>query len=149
MSANRSPSFSGARLLSPKLLASLPGLSGSLVPVASGATIYCLYRPGAPNRPLLLLLHGYPQNHKMWLSFAARLPEDWPLLIPDLPGCASFSRLRGVDLIKVSHPLGTAGLLRILRPTVPASRTVSGNGPKIWRISCTPSTPLVPLTAPR
>jgi haloacetate dehalogenase len=63
--------------------------------VASGASVYCQYRPSsnpeASARPLLLLIHGYPQNHKMWIDFVNGLPDDFSILIPDLPGCAHLS----------------------------------------------------------
>lgn len=56
----------------------------------SGASIYSRYRPShnaeATRRPLLVLLHGYPQNHMMWKEFVKGLPGDFDLVIPDLPG---------------------------------------------------------------
>jgi haloacetate dehalogenase len=36
--------------------------------------------------PPLLLLHGYPQNHVMWHQVAARLQQEFSLVIPDLRG---------------------------------------------------------------
>ncbi|KAJ9638758.1 hypothetical protein H2199_006618 [Coniosporium tulheliwenetii] len=42
--------------------------------------------PGAPPRPLLVLLHGYPQTSFMWRHLIKLLPSDLPLFIPDLPG---------------------------------------------------------------
>lgn len=36
--------------------------------------------------PPALLLHGYPQTHRMWDKVATRLAERFTLVIPDLPG---------------------------------------------------------------
>lgn len=36
--------------------------------------------------PPLLLLHGYPETHIAWRKIAARLSQDYRLIIPDLPG---------------------------------------------------------------
>ena len=36
--------------------------------------------------PLLLLLHGYPQNHVCWHRIAPALADHFTLIIPDLPG---------------------------------------------------------------
>lgn len=56
----------------------------------AGALIYCKYRissnPEATRRPLLVLIHGYPQNHTMWKEFVKGLPDDFHLVVPDLPG---------------------------------------------------------------
>lgn len=48
-----------------------------------------IHRPSKPKNTLVLL-HGYPQNHTLWHTVAAKLPlEDWNIIIPDLPGCVS------------------------------------------------------------
>lgn len=39
-----------------------------------------------PGRPVLLLLHGYPETHAMWHRLAPLLAEDFSLVIPDLRG---------------------------------------------------------------
>lgn len=36
--------------------------------------------------PVLVLLHGFPQNSLMYKNFIGEIPEKWHLLIPDLPG---------------------------------------------------------------
>jgi haloacetate dehalogenase len=54
--------------------------------VSSGAEIVTHYRTSGSKRPLLLLLHGYPQNSSMWKDFASSIAPDWSLFIPDLPG---------------------------------------------------------------
>ena len=39
-----------------------------------------------PDKPPLLLLHGYPFDHTMWEHVRSRLPKDRPVMAPDLPG---------------------------------------------------------------
>jgi haloacetate dehalogenase len=39
-----------------------------------------------PGRPVLLLLHGYPQTHAMWHRVAPRLADEFSLVVPDLRG---------------------------------------------------------------
>lgn len=54
-----------------------------------GSVIHCHFRPPVPlasPRPLLVLLHGYPQTSFMWRHLIKLLPSDVPLFIPDLPG---------------------------------------------------------------
>ncbi|CAE6539569.1 unnamed protein product [Rhizoctonia solani] len=55
----------------------------------SGASVYCKYKlsssPEATRRPVLLLIHGYPQNHLMWKDFVKGLPDEFHLVVPDLP----------------------------------------------------------------
>ena len=41
---------------------------------------------GNPQKPPLLLLHGYPQTSAMWHLMAPLLADDWQLIIPDLRG---------------------------------------------------------------
>ncbi|MDT0167259.1 alpha/beta hydrolase [Actinotalea sp. AC32] len=43
-------------------------------------------RKGAPDRPPLVLLHGFPLDHRMWLDVTDLLPGDPTVLAPDLPG---------------------------------------------------------------
>ena len=39
-----------------------------------------------PGKPVLLLLHGYPQTHVLWHTLAPFLSKDFSLVIPDLRG---------------------------------------------------------------
>ncbi|WP_225753735.1 alpha/beta fold hydrolase [Actinotalea sp. Marseille-Q4924] len=43
-------------------------------------------RQGAPDRLPLVLLHGFPLDHRMWLDVTDLLPGDPTVLAPDLPG---------------------------------------------------------------
>ena len=42
-------------------------------------------RPG-PGRPTLVLIHGFASMKENWVLWMQKLPSDWHLLIPDLPG---------------------------------------------------------------
>lgn len=54
--------------------------------VAVGGTeLHVLVRPN-PGKPVLLLLHGYPETHAMWHKLAPLLADDFSLIIPDLRG---------------------------------------------------------------
>jgi haloacetate dehalogenase len=50
-----------------------------------GTEIHALVRPN-PGKPVLLLLHGYPETHVMWHRLAPLVAEDFSLVIPDLRG---------------------------------------------------------------
>ncbi|WP_203299097.1 alpha/beta fold hydrolase [Marinobacter sediminum] len=41
--------------------------------------------PG-PNRPTLVLIHGFASMKENWSFWLPRLPQHWHLLVPDLPG---------------------------------------------------------------
>lgn len=43
-------------------------------------------REGAPGRLPLVLLHGFPLDHRMWLDVTDLLPGDPTVIAPDLPG---------------------------------------------------------------
>ncbi|KIJ43491.1 hypothetical protein M422DRAFT_208618 [Sphaerobolus stellatus SS14] len=62
-------------------------LKQDLTSVTSGAKINTYYRPApTPGKPTILLLHGYPQNALMWKDFVHEIPEEYPVLVADLPG---------------------------------------------------------------
>jgi pimeloyl-ACP methyl ester carboxylesterase len=51
---------------------------------------------GEPQRPALLLLHGFPQSHVMWHRVAQRLAGDYFLVMPDLRGYGDSSKTAGL-----------------------------------------------------
>jgi haloacetate dehalogenase len=51
----------------------------------SGTGVHVLVREH-PGKPVLLLLHGYPQTHVIWHKLAPLLAADFSLVIPDLRG---------------------------------------------------------------
>lgn len=52
-----------------------------------GQPLFARCSPGTPDgRPVLVLLHGFPQTHAMWQAVATRLAAHYWLLMPDLRG---------------------------------------------------------------
>ena len=63
-----------------------------------GARIHASVSRGAPgNRPVLLLLHGFPQSHVMWARVAQRLKDHFYLVMPDLRGYGDSSKVPGLS----------------------------------------------------
>ena len=55
--------------------------------VQSGARIFSYVRTsGDTGLPVLILLHGFPQNALLWKHFVDLLPTTWRIIVPDLPG---------------------------------------------------------------
>ncbi len=53
----------------------------------NGATLFARVSHGAAaHRPVVLLLHGFPQTHVMWHRVAQKLVNDFYLVLPDLRG---------------------------------------------------------------
>lgn len=50
---------------------------------------------GRPDKPALLLLHGFPQTHAIWHRVAQRLKDDYYLVMPDLRGYGDSSKMPG------------------------------------------------------
>ncbi|KAE8447799.1 hypothetical protein EG329_010193 [Mollisiaceae sp. DMI_Dod_QoI] len=46
-------------------------------------------------RPIIVLIHGYPQTNFMWRHIIPLLPRDTPLFIPDVPGYGRSMPLSG------------------------------------------------------
>jgi haloacetate dehalogenase len=61
----------------------------------NGVSIFAHYG-GAPDRPALLLVHGYPESHVMWHQVAQRLQEHYFLVIPDLRGYGDSAKPAGL-----------------------------------------------------
>lgn len=51
---------------------------------------------GRPQRPALLLLHGFPQSHAMWHRVAQQLGQSYFLVLPDLRGYGDSSKTPGL-----------------------------------------------------
>ena len=65
---------------------------------ANGVRIHARVPATPPDgRPVLLLLHGFPQTHAMWHRVAQQLAHDFYLVMPDLRGYGDSSK-----------PVGTA-----------------------------------------
>jgi pimeloyl-ACP methyl ester carboxylesterase len=52
---------------------------------------------GDPQRPPLILLHGFPESHRTWRDVAPRLSDRFYLVMPDQRGFAGSDRPRDVQ----------------------------------------------------
>ena len=52
-------------------------------------------RDGAKGKPVLVLLHGFPQTHVMWHRVAQQLQDRYQLVMPDLRGYGDSSHEAG------------------------------------------------------
>ncbi|WP_182086185.1 alpha/beta hydrolase [Aureimonas sp. ME7] len=85
------------------------------VVAGEGAEIFCRIKGSGPP---LLLLHGYPQTGAMWAGLAARLAEEFQVVVPDLRGYGQSSapeskggeayakRVMAADMVAVMKALG-------------------------------------------
>ena len=69
------------------------GFVSSSRKVHSGSTVHfhANFTTVKDDKPIMMLLHGYPQTSFMWRYAANYLPKDTPLFIPDVS--VYFSRL--------------------------------------------------------
>lgn len=51
---------------------------------------------GNPNKPALVLLHGFPQTHALWHRVAQALRDDFFLVMPDLRGYGDSAKPAGL-----------------------------------------------------
>lgn len=52
---------------------------------------------GEPDKPAVMLLHGFPESHRTWRELAPRLERDFFLVMPDQRGFAGSDRPQEVD----------------------------------------------------
>ena len=55
---------------------------------------------GDPEKPAVILLHGFPEPHRTWRGLAPRLEGDFRLVMPDQRGFAGSDRPQEVDAYK-------------------------------------------------
>jgi pimeloyl-ACP methyl ester carboxylesterase len=55
---------------------------------------------GEPDKPAVILLHGFPESHRTWRELAPRLEGDFRLVMPDQRGFAGSDRPQEVDACK-------------------------------------------------
>jgi pimeloyl-ACP methyl ester carboxylesterase len=67
-------------------------------------------------KPILVLLHGYPQSNFMWRHTVPLLPPDIPLFIPDLPGYGRSAPL-SVPSSKVKQGAAIVSTLSAILPS--------------------------------
>lgn len=80
-------------------------------------------RRGAPGRPPLVLLHGFPLDHRMWLDVTDLLPGDPTVLGPDLPG---FGRSPSGEDVGEALGAGPAPSLDVAADSVAAALRAGG-----------------------
>ncbi|KAI5120486.1 hypothetical protein M0805_006506 [Coniferiporia weirii] len=74
-----------------------PGFTTAYTDCPSGARVFAYYRSGADTDaalPVLVLLHGYPQNALKYKHFVREVPPHWRVLVPDLPGYGNSTKAR-------------------------------------------------------
>jgi pimeloyl-ACP methyl ester carboxylesterase len=55
---------------------------------------------GGPDKPAVILLHGFPESHRTWREVAPRLQQHIYLVMPDQRGFAGSDRPQEVDAYK-------------------------------------------------
>jgi len=55
---------------------------------------------GEPDKPAVILLHGFPESHRTWRELAPRLEGEFRLVMPDQRGFAGSDRPQEVDAYK-------------------------------------------------
>ncbi|KAF5355552.1 hypothetical protein D9758_006302 [Tetrapyrgos nigripes] len=60
------------------------------------------HSPTVSNKKVLVLLHGYPQNHTLYYDFVRELSvlgilDEWDIVIPDLPGYGRSTKIPSAD----------------------------------------------------
>ena len=72
---------------------SFQGFQTSQTECPSGAKIFAYHRLVQSGQqstlPVIVLLHGYPQNSLMFKKFVDEIPPNWSVIVPDLPGWAA------------------------------------------------------------
>ncbi len=63
---------------------------------------------GSPDAPALVLVHGYPDNHRVWLPVAERLAEQFHVILYDVRGAGSSdsgNNVAAYRLTQLAHDL--------------------------------------------
>lgn len=64
-----------------------PGFDQVYVDCPSGARVFTYRKAGTDAKlPVLVLIHGYPQNSLKYKEFVKEIPSEYTILVPDLPG---------------------------------------------------------------
>ncbi|KAK2803243.1 hypothetical protein FQN49_008878, partial [Arthroderma sp. PD_2] len=78
-------------------------------------------------KPILVLIHGYPQTHFMWRHVIKLLPNDTRLFVPDIPGYGASSPARAND----KFTIGAAILAALSTILTVANKTSNGRPHRI------------------
>lgn len=66
------------------------------MPLKTGVTLN-VATAGEPDKPAVILLHGFPESHRTWRGIAPRLKRNFYLVMPDQRGFAGSDRPPEVD----------------------------------------------------
>src|SRR5256885_1927705 len=81
---------------------------------------------GEPGRPLLLFLHGFPEDSFIWEGMLEQFGAQWRCVAPDLRGFGHSSQPAGVEQYKAKHLLqDLAALIAIESPGAPAACVIA------------------------
>lgn len=69
------------------------------VPLATGVTLN-VAAAGDPQKPAVILLHGFPESHRTWREIVPRLQDSFYLLMPDQRGFGGSDLPQEVDAYK-------------------------------------------------
>jgi pimeloyl-ACP methyl ester carboxylesterase len=69
------------------------------------------YEGGPKDAPTVVLLHGYSANRDVWTRFAAKLNDDYHVILPDLAGHGDTPFVAGADYSAAAQTKRVAGLL--------------------------------------
>lgn len=95
-------------------------LAGAQVITAFAADHRWTYlEAGAPQKPLIVLVHGFTGSKENWLPLMRALSGQYRLIAPDLPGWGETERQAGADYGPVAQSERLAAFLRTL-PEPPA-----------------------------
>ncbi|KAF8517594.1 alpha/beta-hydrolase [Hysterangium stoloniferum] len=86
----------------------LIGFVEQITPVSSGAHIFSYFRRSpavakGTNLPVLVLLHGFPQNSLMWKTFVEEIPGEYSVFVPDLPGYGKSTKAASPSGDSLAH----------------------------------------------
>lgn len=123
------------------------GFETTYTDTPSGARVFAYVRKGDSKLPVLVLLHGYPQNALKYKEFVKEIPTQWPLLVPDLPGWVhtAFQQFLQYSLC---FDLVTETARSLSIPLLVPLDTRNVNGGKTSRLSLTPSSAQIPSLFP-
>jgi pimeloyl-ACP methyl ester carboxylesterase len=98
-----------------------------------------VYEWGDPAAPTILLVHGYPDNHRVWMGVAERLAPDWHVVAYDTRGTGASTApadRRGYRLDRLAGDL--VAVLGTLSPPVHLVGHDWGSV-QAWEVVCDPA----------
>ena len=113
--------------------------------VAGDGVQLAVFEAGDPSAPTLLMVHGWPDTHRLWDRVAGLLAEDLHVVAPDLRGMGASSDPGEVDRFAVPHLVGD---LRAVADAVSPDRPVHVLGHD-WGSIVSWAAVGDPVTAPR